>query len=89
MSYLIDAGVILACLKLSSEKTDLGTLVALKLGNHVLQGVCTHVSDVKPHIIVATYTDAETGYELYQQIPGMGMHAMHAVHGVRVAPLDP
>lgn len=36
-----------------------------------VQGVCTHVSDVKPHIVVATYTDTETGYELYQQVTGM------------------
>lgn len=36
----------------------------------LLQGICTHVSDVKPHIVVATYTDAETGYEVYQQVTG-------------------
>ena len=36
----------------------------------MLQGICTHVSDVKPHILVATYTDAETGYEVYQQVTG-------------------
>lgn len=36
-----------------------------------MQGICTHVSDVKPHIIVATYTDAETGYEVYQHVTGM------------------
>ena len=36
-----------------------------------MQGICTHVTDVKPHIIVATYTDAETGYEVYQHVTGM------------------
>ena len=36
-----------------------------------MQGVCTHVSDVKPHIVVATYTDSETGFEIYQQVTGM------------------
>ena len=38
-----------------------------------MQGVCTHVSDVKPHIVVATYTDSETGFEIYQQVTGMHM----------------
>lgn len=36
-----------------------------------MQGICTHVTDVKPHIIVATYTDAETGYEVYQHVTGI------------------
>ena len=55
--------------------------MAFKLRNMHVQGVCTHVSDVKPHIVVATYTDAETGYELYQQIPGVyAMHAVDAAH---------
>ena len=40
----------------------------------LLQGICTHVSDVKPHIVVATYTDAETGYEVYQQVTGVDLH---------------
>ena len=35
-----------------------------------MQGICTHVTDVKPQIIVATYTDAETGYEVYQHVTG-------------------
>lgn len=37
----------------------------------LMQGICTHVTDVKPHIIVATYTDAETGYEVYQHVTGI------------------
>ena len=38
-----------------------------------MQGICTHVTDVKPHIIVATYTDAETGYEVYQHVTGIAL----------------
>ena len=36
----------------------------------LLQGVCTHVSDVKPQMVVAAYTDAQTGFEVYQQVTG-------------------
>lgn len=35
-----------------------------------MQGICTQVTDVKPQMVVATYTDAETGYEVYQQVAG-------------------
>ena len=35
-----------------------------------MQGICTHVSDVKPNIVVATYIDQDTSFEVYQQITG-------------------
>ena len=44
----------------------------------LLQGVCTHVSDVKPQMVVAAYTDAETGFEVYQQVTGGGLHCLAA-----------
>jgi len=33
-----------------------------------LQGTITTVSDVKPLVTVAAYTDVETGHELYQEV---------------------
>ena len=33
------------------------------------------MSDVKPNIVVATYTDAETGYEVYQHVTGRTLPA--------------
>eukprot|EP00967_Tisochrysis_lutea_P095419 scaffold139119_cov18-Tisochrysis_lutea.AAC.1 len=33
-----------------------------------LQGTITNVSDVKPLVTVAAYTDVETGHELYQEV---------------------
>ena len=45
-------------------------LMLLWLTVSLLQGVCTHVSDVKPQMVVAAYTDAETGFEVYQQVTG-------------------
>lgn len=49
-----------------------GKLVSVK-------GICTHVSDVKPHIVVATYTDAETGYEVYQQVTGRQFNPLDTI----------
>ena len=38
---------------------------------HGLQGIVTHVTDVKPLIKVATYLDEESGVEVYQEVTGM------------------
>ena len=46
------------------------TLMLLWLLVSPPQGVCTHVTDVKPQMVVAAYTDAETGFEVYQQVTG-------------------
>lgn len=35
-----------------------------------VQGIVTHVTDVKPLLTVATYLDASTGFEVYQEITG-------------------
>ena len=35
-----------------------------------LQGIITHMTDVKPLLAVATYVDDDTGYEVYQTITG-------------------
>ncbi|KAL3138278.1 Mcm2-7 hexameric complex component [Trebouxia sp. C0010 RCD-2024] len=50
----------------------IGKLVSVK-------GICTHVTDVKPHIIVATYTDAETGYEVYQHVTGRQFNPLDSI----------
>lgn len=34
----------------------------------LVQGTITTVSDVKPLVTVAAYTDVETGHELYQEV---------------------
>eukprot|EP00891_Asterochloris_glomerata_P008965 jgi/Astpho2/8965/fgenesh1_pm.00133_%23_19_t len=49
-----------------------GRLVSVK-------GVCTHVSDVKPQMVVAAYTDAETGFEVYQQVTGRSFQPLQAM----------
>lgn len=36
-----------------------------------LQGIVTHVTDVKPLIKVATYLDEESGVEVYQEVTGV------------------
>jgi len=36
----------------------------------VLQGIMTHMTDVKPLIAVATYVDDDTGFEVYQTVTG-------------------
>ena len=33
-----------------------------------LQGIVTHVTDVKPLVEVVTYTDQENGNEVYQEV---------------------
>ena len=38
---------------------------------HGVQGIVTHVTDVKPLIKVATYLDEESGVEVYQEVTGM------------------
>lgn len=35
-----------------------------------VQGIVTHVTDVKPLIKVATYLDEESGVEVYQEVTG-------------------
>ena len=35
-----------------------------------LQGIVTHVTDVKPLVEVVTYTDQENGNEVYQEVRG-------------------
>ena len=35
-----------------------------------LQGIITHMTDVKPLISVATYVDDDTGFEVYQPVTG-------------------
>ena len=71
-----------------------GKLVSVKVSGHEAfvpqfitdstfvptQGICTHVTDVKPHIIVATYTDAETGYEVYQHVTGMILSSLQYIN---------
>ena len=37
-----------------------------------VQGVVTHVTDVKPLATVITYTDPSNGYEIYQEVRGRG-----------------
>ena len=35
-----------------------------------MQGIITQMTDVKPLITVATYLDDESGFEIYQEVPG-------------------
>lgn len=53
----------------SLETTDAG-LWLIKFAFD-LQGIVTHVTDVKPLIKVATYLDEESGVEVYQEVTGV------------------
>uniref|UniRef100_A0A7S3QKH7 DNA replication licensing factor MCM7 n=1 Tax=Dunaliella tertiolecta TaxID=3047 RepID=A0A7S3QKH7_DUNTE len=43
-----------------------------------LKGTITNVSDVKPLVTVAAYTDVETGHELYQEVLGRSFTPLDA-----------
>lgn len=47
----------------------------LQLANP-MQGIITHMTDVKPLISVATYVDDDTGFEVYQPITGLALQAL-------------
>ena len=46
---------------------------------HTMQGIMTHMTDVKPLIAVATYVDDDTGIEVYQTVTGAFSEIHHGI----------
>lgn len=51
-----------------------------------LQGVVTHITDVKPLAAVVAYTDSEQGFEIYQVCARHGRVSL--VHGLAMLTLS-
>lgn len=57
---------------LSKQQATNGSMQCsdLKPNLLLLQGIVTHMTDVKPLVSVATYIDDDTGFEVYQIVTG-------------------